>query len=175
MILQRMRADFGYVSAEMLISGPGLAKAYLILAELQGRQAVKCASPEIVERALSRDDPVAVKVMELFACWLGRFAGDAALFFGARGGMYIGCGIAPRILDVLTAGHFREGFESKGRMTEYMKAIPVHVIVTDEAGLRGAAVLLSMTCEVEAPRLGVCHETIRRPGSLIDINASGRL
>ena len=114
MILQRMRADFGHVSAEMLISGPGLAKAYLILAELQGRQAVKCATPEIVERALSRDDPVAVKVVELFACWLGRFAGDAALFFGARGGMYIGGGIAPRILNVLTAGHFRKGFEFQG-------------------------------------------------------------
>jgi glucokinase len=150
MILQRMRTDFGHVSAEMLISGPGLANAYLILSELQGKPAVKCSTPEIVERALSRDDPVAVKVVELFACWLGRFAGDAALFFGARGGMYIGGGIAPRILNILTSGYFRKAFDSKGRMTEYMKAIPIYVIVTDDAGLKGAAVFLTMTYEVEA-------------------------
>lgn len=143
-ILQRMHADFGHVSAEMLISGPGLANAYLILAELQGKQAVKCTTPEIVERALTRKDPIAVKVMELFAGWLGRFAGDAALFFGSRGGMYIGGGIAPRILNFLTAGDFRKGFDSKGRMTDYMKAIPIYVIVTDEAGLRGAAAVLAM-------------------------------
>lgn len=149
-ILQQMQADFGHVSAEMLISGPGLAKAYLTLAELQGRQAVKCAPPEIIERALSRNDPLAVKVVELFAFWLGRFAGDAALFFGARGGMYIGGGIAPRILNILTAGDFRKGFNSKGRMTEYMKAIPIYVIVADDAGLRGAAVFLSMTHGVDA-------------------------
>ena len=59
--------------------------------------------------------------------------------------MYIGGGIAPRILDILTAGHFRKGFDSKGRMTDYMKAIPIYVIVTDEAGLRGAAAFLAMT------------------------------
>ena len=59
--------------------------------------------------------------------------------------MYIGGGIAPRILDILTAGHFRKRFDSKGRMTDYMKAIPIYVIVTDEAGLRGAAAFLAMT------------------------------
>ncbi|MDP1700265.1 MAG: glucokinase [Aestuariivirga sp.] len=150
MILQRMHTEFGHISAEMLISGPGLASAYQILTELQGKQAVKCTTPEIVERALSRNDPVAVKVVELFASWLGRFAGDAALFYGARGGMYIGGGIAPRILDVLTVGDFRKGFDSKGRMTEYMKSIPIYVIVTDEAGLRGAAAFLSIAYEVEA-------------------------
>jgi glucokinase len=144
MILQRMHADFGHVSAEMLISGPGLANAYRILAELQGKQAVKCTTPEIVERALGGNDPVAVKVVELFAGWLGRFAGDAALFFGARGGMYIGGGIAPRILNVLTTGHFRKEFDFKGRMTDYMKAIPIYVIATDEAGLRGAAAFLAL-------------------------------
>ncbi len=141
-ILNRLRHDVGHVSAERLISGPGLSQTYAILGEMSGRAPEKLGAAEIVERARNGTDPVAIKTVGLFAEWLGRFAGDAALMFGARGGVYVAGGVAPRILDVLIAGRFRLGFESKGRMTDYMKRIPTHVILIDDAGLRGAAAML---------------------------------
>ncbi|MGB9143255.1 MAG: glucokinase [Aestuariivirga sp.] len=97
----------------------------------------------MVERAKAGTDPLARKSAELFVEWLGRFAGNAALMFGARGGVYIAGGIAPRILDALIAGRFRLGFESKGRMADYMKSVPAYVILIDDAGLKGAATILT--------------------------------
>ncbi len=141
-ILERLRSQFGHVSAERLLSGAGLADLYRILRDLDGRVSAGLTAPEVVAHAAASDDPFAVKAVELFAGWLGRFAGDVALMFGAQGGVYIAGGIPPRILDVLTAGHFRAGFNSKGRMTDYLRRIPVYVIVTDDAGLRGAAAVL---------------------------------
>ena len=81
--------------------------------------------------------------VERFATWLGRFAGDAALFFGARGGVYLGGGIAPRMVDVLSAGPFRRAFEAKGRMAAYLAPIPAYVILAGDAALRGAAAALT--------------------------------
>jgi glucokinase len=104
------------------------------------RRAKECQ--KIVERAKAGTDPLARKSVDLFVEWLGRFAGDVALMFGARGGVYIAGGIAPRIWDALIAGRFRLGFESKDRMTDYMKSVPAYVILIDDAGLKGAAAML---------------------------------
>ena len=142
-ILTRLRREFGHVSAERLISGPGLSHVYSILCEMSGQSPVKLSAAEIVERTQNGTDLVAKKTTELFAEWLGRFAGDDALMFGAQGGVYIAGGIPPRILDVLIAGRFRKGFESKGRMTDYVKRIPTFVIVIEDAGLKGAAAILA--------------------------------
>ncbi|MGB8315555.1 MAG: glucokinase [Aestuariivirga sp.] len=146
-VFNLLRREVGHVSAERLISGPGLSQAYAVFGEMNGRAPVKLGAAEIVERARNGTDPVAIKTVGLFAEWLGRFAGDAALMFGARGGVYVAGGVAPRILDVLIAGRFRLGFESKGRMTDYMRRIPTHVILIEDAGLRGAAAMLMATDE----------------------------
>jgi glucokinase len=66
-------------------------------------------------------------------------AGDFALSFGARGGVYLAGGIAPNIVEPLRAGAFRARFEAKGRLTDYMRDIPTHVIVQPHAALIGAA------------------------------------
>jgi len=88
------------------------------------------------------EDEVAAEALDLFVAWLGRFAGDAALLMGARGGVYLGGGIAPKILPRLSAGEFRKKFEQKGRMSAYLAPIPVYVITAEFAALKGAAAAL---------------------------------
>jgi glucokinase len=73
---------------------------------------------------------------------LGSVAGDFALAYGARRGVYIAGGIAPRILAFLEASDFRQRFEAKGRMSDYMKAIPTLVVTAPYSALTGSASLL---------------------------------
>ena len=73
---------------------------------------------------------------------IARTVRDAALLLGARGGAYLGGGIAPKILPKLSAGEFRENFEQKGRMSAYLAPVPVYVITAEFATLKGAAASL---------------------------------
>lgn len=128
-----------HVSAEDLVSGPGLARLYRILAEIGGEQVEPLLPEQISELGLSGDDPIAAAALEQFAEWLGAFAGDMALAFGARGGVYLAGGISPRILPLLESGRLRAAFEDKGRFAAFLAAIPIFVILAADAGLRGAA------------------------------------
>jgi glucokinase len=85
------------------------------------------------------EDEVAVEALDRFISWLGCFAGNAALLIGARGGVYLGGGIAPKLLAQLSAGEFRRCFEDKGRMAAYLAPVPVYVITAEFATLKGAA------------------------------------
>jgi glucokinase len=87
-------------------------------------------------------DPLAEAALDRFCAMLGSVAGDFALAFGARRGVYIAGGIAPRILAFLEASAFRARFEAKGRMGDYMKAIPTWVVTAPYAAMTGAASLL---------------------------------
>lgn len=142
-IFTRLQREFGHVSAERVISGPGLSTIYGILCELSGLSPVRIPGADIVQRANGGADQLAARTIELFAEWLGRFAGDIALMFGARGGVFIAGGIPPRILNFLVTGKFRSGFEAKGRLTDYVRRIPAYVMVVEDAGLRGAATLVA--------------------------------
>jgi glucokinase len=144
-VLERLVAGRGRVSVERVASGPGLTDIYRSLAEMAGRAAATVTFPEeVVQRALGGSDPIAGEALELFMTWLGRFAGDAALYFGARGGVYLGGGIAPKMVDALAAGPFRLAFEAKGRMADYLAPIPVYVIlIGSQAALKGAAAALA--------------------------------
>jgi glucokinase len=141
-MLERLLTGRERLSVERVVSGPGLADVYRVLAELQSRPAPPLDAAEVVKRAHAGSDPTAREALDRFATWLGRFTGDAALFFGARGGVYIGGGIAPRMVDVLSAGRFRRAFEAKGRMKAYLAPIPVYVILAGDAALKGAAAAL---------------------------------
>ena len=92
--------------------------------------------------ALARSDAAAEAALDHFVTWAGRFAGDVALLYGARGGVYLGGGIPPRILGALTTGRFRAAFEAKGRMSAYVAAIPAYVILSGDTALKGAAAAL---------------------------------
>lgn len=143
-ILKAMRRECGgRVSAERLLSGPGLTALYGVLAQLEGGTPPPIDGEEITRRALERSDPVAVEAMDLFTTWLGRFAGDMALTFAARGGVYLGGGIAPRIASLLVDSRFREAFDDKGRLSRFVVDIPVYVIMTPDAPLIGAATILT--------------------------------
>jgi glucokinase len=140
-IVRRLMVRFGRVSVERLISGPGLLNLYQTLAEMGGEPSV-CAQPDEVTRQGLAGDPLAEAALGRFCAMLGSVAGDFALAFGARRGVYIAGGVAPRILSFLEASGFRARFEAKGRMSDYMKAIPTLVVTAPYAAMTGAASLL---------------------------------
>lgn len=143
-MLERLVKGRTHLSVERVVSGPGLAETYRVLAEMAGTPVAPVEAPEVVERAIGGRDPCAREALEQFSTWLGRFAGDAALLLGARGGVYIGGGIAPKMVGALSAGGFRRAFEAKGRMASYLEPIPVYVImIGTRAALKGAAAALA--------------------------------
>ncbi len=146
-IVEGLRADLDFVSAEHVISGPGLVTLYQTLASRAGQPAAPISPETVVNRAMDGADAIASRTLELFVLWLGRFAGDVALTLGARAGVYIAGGIAPRILPLLQSGQFRSAFEDKGRLSSYLAAIPIHVVATPNAGLKGAALAVSRSVD----------------------------
>jgi glucokinase len=137
-IVRRLMTRFGRVSIERLISGPGLLNLYQTLADIRGEPCV-CAQPDEVTRRGLAGDPLAQMTLARFCAMLGSVAGDFALAFGARRGVYVAGGIAPKMLDFLEASEFRQRFEAKGRMRDYLKAIPTFVVTAPYAALTGAA------------------------------------
>ena len=140
-VIELIRQRYGHVSAERVLSGPGLVDLYLALRQLQKQAPVDVAgAAEITAWALQDKDPLAYQSIEMFAGFLGSVAGDLALTLGARGGVYLGGGIVPRWLGWFETSTFRERFEAKGRFARYLKDIPVWVIHAAESpALLGAA------------------------------------
>ncbi|MDS4025672.1 MAG: glucokinase [Candidatus Contendobacter sp.] len=133
---------FGHVSPERLLSGPGLVNLYHALAQVEGWPAENPRAAEITERALSGSCWHCLEVVEMFCGMLGTVAGNLAITLGARGGVYIGGGIVPRLGDFFVRSVFRTRFELKGRFSGYLAAIPTWVITAAHPALRGAAAAL---------------------------------
>jgi glucokinase len=141
-IINYLRQRFGHVSAERVVSGSGLENLYGAVVALDGVDAPKRNAAEIRAAAIEGGCPTAKAALDLFCEMLGTIAGNVALTFGARGGIYIAGGIAPRIIDYLARSQFRARFEGKGRFKTYLEAIPSKVIVHPVAtflGLRSIA------------------------------------
>jgi glucokinase len=115
-ILALLRRRHGHVSAERILSGPGLVALHEALAEVQGLPAPGLTAAEITAGAPA--------TLALFCAMLGGFAGNVALTLGALGGVFLGGGILPRMPAALAASTFRARFEAKGRMAPYQAAIP---------------------------------------------------
>jgi glucokinase len=141
-IIQYLRDKFGHVSAERAISGGGLENLYEAVATVDGMFVDPQSAVEITRRALARDCEIAYEALSMFCAFLGTFAGNLALTFGAKGGVYIAGGISPRILNFLDGSEFRSRFESKGRFRNYLEAIPTYVIVHPAAAFLGLQSLL---------------------------------
>ena len=137
-ILQIVWREFSHVSSERLISGLGLDPLYRAIAELQGHPGPAPTPASITERALSGDE-MCRDVMHTFCALLGTAAANLAVTVGARGGVYIGGGIVPRLGEFFDRSPFRERFETKGRFSNYLKSIPTKVILTEYPALIGAA------------------------------------
>lgn len=131
----------GRASAERLLCGQGLVEACAILCEADGvpERALHSAA-EVTEAALAGRLPQAEEALTHFCALLGSVAGNLTLTLGARGGVYIGGGIVPRLGDWFHRSPFRQRFEAKGRFTRYLQAIPVWVITSAQSpALLGAA------------------------------------
>jgi glucokinase len=142
-LLARLRAAHGAVSNEALLSGPGLVAMYGCVCARRGTPAALAAPETICSAGLGGTDAAAAETLEMFCAALGGFAGDVALTFGARGGIFLGGGIAPRLIEVLARGGFRARFEDKGPMRDYLAAIPTRVITGGAPALNGALALLA--------------------------------
>jgi glucokinase len=147
-LLRFLRARFGRVSVERVVSGPGLTNILDFLREtgaapaspaLEAAMANGDPAAAISRAALNGSDAAATRALDLFVRAYGARAGDLALTAVARGGVYIGGGIAPKILQRLQAGDFLTAFNAKGRMSALCQAMPVHVITNPKVGLLGAA------------------------------------
>jgi glucokinase len=131
--------ELGRISAEALLCGRGLVRLYRAVAATADLKAELERPASITEAALLGADPVAVKTLDLYCRLLGRLAGDVALIFMARGGVYVGGGISPRILPFLQGGSFRRAFEAKAPHEALMRTMPTFVITRDNPALVGLA------------------------------------
>src|SRR5690606_16294854 len=112
---------------------------YSCLSELEGASVLHTTPREVLAEALASPDSIARQALHCICEILGRVAGNAALTFGALGGVYICGGIVPRFIDFFRNSDFRTTFQDKGRMAGMMSNIPVYVVTDTFTGLRGAA------------------------------------
>ncbi len=147
-LLAHLEAEFGTVSVERVVSGPGLARIYRFLVgrgvatSREVARGVEDGDPgEVIGRhALAHTDPACEQALDLFVTAFGAEAGNLALRSLATGGVYVAGGIAPKILAKLLDGSFVEAFRRKGRMGDLMRTIPVAVVLEEGTGLLGAAI-----------------------------------
>ncbi len=141
LLMDALAARYGRASAERVCSGAGLLDSLRILCEADGVavQGIERAA-DVTEAALRHGQPQALEALNMFCALLGSVAGNLALTLGARGGVYLGGGIVPRLGTWFDSSPFRERFEDKGRFGGYLRAIPVWVITARESpALLGAA------------------------------------
>ncbi|MBJ3815159.1 glucokinase [Shimwellia pseudoproteus] len=142
LILDVLRGELGHVSAERVLSGPGLVNLYRAIVKADGRQPDNLQPKDITRRALDDSDIDCRRALSLFCVLMGRFGGNLALNLGTFGGVYIAGGIVPRFMEFFKASGFRGAFEDKGRFKAYVQDIPVFLITHDKPGLLGAGAYL---------------------------------
>jgi glucokinase len=138
----------GRISTERVVSGPGLTNCYEFLREVRGveepaslaaRMATEDPNAVITELALAAKSEICEKAMDMFVSAYGAEAGNLALKILSVGGLYVGGGIAPRILEKLKDGTFMKAFTDKGRLSQLLVNTPVRVILESKTALIGAA------------------------------------
>jgi glucokinase len=129
----------GRVSAEQVLCGRGLVNLYEAICAVDGAQPSLATPAAITEAAINKRDAQASEAVELFAVYLGRVAGDIALVFMARGGVFIGGGIFQRIIPILKPATIREAFEDKAPHRALLAEIPLYVVTEPLAALAGLA------------------------------------
>ena len=147
-LLRFLRSEYGHVSYERILSGPGLFNIYRFLRDtgfapesdwLREKLQNNDPGPTITQIGLTEGDKLCTQTLQLFTSIYGAEAGNLALKTMALGGIYVGGGIAAHILDKLKDGAFTQAFWNKGRYTDLLKKIPVKVVLDPRAGLMGAA------------------------------------
>lgn len=146
-LLLYLQAKHGRVSYERVLSGPGLLDIYRFLRDKRyfpEHPSIVTAMnaedpPAVITRAaLEGSCPMCGKALDMFISVYGAEAGNAALRFLATGGVYLGGGIAPKIVELLKGATFMVAFTAKGRLSPLVQSIPVHVILNESTALLGA-------------------------------------
>jgi len=142
-VLQHAWRTLPHVSAERLVSGPGIELIYEALTAGSSQAEQRLSTAEIVRRAMARSCPWCIEVVDCFCAMLGTVASNLALTLGATGGVYIGGGIVPRLGELFERSPFRARFEAKGRFSSYVARIPTFVLTADNPTFRGLSLLLA--------------------------------
>ncbi len=150
-VLGFLRPKFDHISAERVLSGPGLVNLYMAVAQLEGRPIRRLTPSTITRRATSGECPVCTDVLDMFSEMLGTVASNLALSVGARGGVFVAGGIVPRMGTTFNGRKFRSRFEDKGRHSDYLREIPTYVVTHAAPAFLGLAHLLDRESTV-APR-----------------------
>ena len=142
-VLDRMRRHFDHVSAERVLSGPGLVNLYNALSEINEVPSRGYTAAQITDLAMRGEDPVCAETTTMFCAMLGTMAGNLALTLGARGGVFIGGGIVPRLGRFFVDSPFRARFQAMGRFESYLAVIPTHVVTHQLPAFLGCAAVLA--------------------------------
>ena len=144
LVLRHAWQRYDHVSAERFVSGPGLVLIREALAMSRGMAHDRELSPsDIVTRGLSGGDALSLEAIDCFCGMLGTVAANLAVTLGARGGIYIGGGVVPRLGAYFVASPFRPRFERKGRFSEFTARIPTWLITAPYPALQGASAMLT--------------------------------
>lgn len=138
-VLRRLLDSYQRVSFERLLSGKGMLNIYSALSEINGVGHSLEHPSEVVSYGVEGRDPIAIQTLELFCEVMGSMAGNLALTYGAKGGVFIAGGIVPRFENFFVNSRFRHFFEKKGRFSEYLQSIPTYLVSRPDLGLVGAA------------------------------------
>jgi len=136
-VIAELRRRFDHVSIERVLSGSGLENLYQALAAVEGATAEPRDAAAITEAAFDGSSPLCRATVDMFCAFLGGVAGNLALTFLARGGVFIAGGIVPRFADRLGETQFRTQFESKGRYDDLLRQVPTSVITTPDTSFIG--------------------------------------
>ena len=142
-VVENLTERFGRVSQVRVLSGPGLVNLYQALCQIDGVSPNEVTPGEIVQR--SGEDPLSTETVRMFSGWLGCMSGDLAVTLGALGGVYIGGGVLPRMGDKFDREYFVERFLHKGRYRDYLKPVPVLLVINTEIAHLGLAALIQQS------------------------------
>jgi glucokinase len=137
-LLQLLQFEHGHVCWETVLCGPGLVNLYRAVCRLWGTQPDDATPEWITAQGVDAAEPVCHQTLEIFCGLLGAAAGNLAVTVCARGGVYIGGGIMPRLAAFAATSPLRRRFEERGKMTELAREIPLYLIEDPEPGLVGA-------------------------------------
>jgi glucokinase len=141
-VWKRLADRFGHVQVEHVLSGPGLLNLHRALSEIEGRRPCY-ETPDAITQGAAAGELPALSVADLFVTAFGAVAGDMALIYGARSGVFLAGGVSQRLLTAETCAAFRTRFEAKGAFSAYLVTIPTWLITHDQPGLLGAACALA--------------------------------
>lgn len=141
-VLSRLQARFGHISNERLLAGPGLVNLATALAEIDGVAGDVTEPREVIDRARAGSCPHCRAAVQRYPRILGAAAGDLAMTFLARGGVFIAGGMVGYLGELFDAARFREGFVAKGRFERFLEPIPTWLVTRGDTGLLGASALV---------------------------------